>query len=374
MSAIDALLAQPPFAAEPQGKLELLLPAVQEALEHHYDHCAPFRTFCDKRGFAPSRGVTDLTEIPYLPVAFFKEMALTTTDGSGPTRTLRSSATTSATPSQIVVDAVTARRQQRAVASVLGSYLGPERVPFVVFDAEPAAPGPAQASLTARGAAIRGFLLAARAAEYVMVEEAGGGLRLDAERLGQALARFERGERICLFGFTAPLYLATFQAREEGRCWSLPQATILHIGGWKKLQQRAVTKTAFAALMREAFGVPPGRVIDVYGFTEQIGMIYPDCEQGVKHTPVFAEVIVRDPRTLQPVGDGREGLLEFICPIPHSYPGVSVLTDDLGTILSRDRCGCGRRGTSFVILGRAPAAEPRGCADLMPEPLATRSA
>ncbi len=370
MDSIEALLRQPPFAAGPEEKTALLVPAVQAALQRHYEHCAAFRTVCDTRRFAPARGVSDLAAIPYLPAQFFKQMALSTNDGGGPTVTLRSSATTSGVPSQIVVDAVTARRHKLAVVSVLKSYLGPERLPFVVFDADPSLQGLAPSSLTARGAAIRGFLLAANAVDYVMVEEGEGGLRLDTERLGRTLAQFGDGERMCLFGFTAPLYQAMRQVLEGSMRYWLPQATVLHIGGWKKLQQQAVTKSAFAALMGETVGVPPDRVIDVYGFTEQIGMIYPDCEQGVKHAPVFAEVIVRDPRTLQLADDGQEGLLQFIFPVPHSYPGVSVITDDVGRIVGRDRCGCGRRGTAFVVLGRAPAAEPRGCGDLAPAPAA----
>ncbi len=369
---IDALLAHPPFAAGPQEKLALLLPAVQAALEHHYQHCAPFRTVCDKRGFAPARGVTDLAAIPYLPAQFFKQMVLSTVNG-GPTVTLRSSATTSDTPSQIVVDPVTARRQKLAVVSVLSSYLGADRLPFVVFDADPSLQAATPASLTARGAAIRGFLLAASRADYVMTANAAGDVSLEVGLLPKAVEGIGSGERLCLFGFTAILHQAAAQLREAGERVSLPNATVLHIGGWKKLQQQAVTKVAFAALMHETFGVPAGRVIDVYGFTEQIGMIYPDCEQGVKHAPVFAEVIVRDPRTLQPADDGQDGLVQCIFPIPHSYPGVSVITDDVGRIVGRDRCGCGRRGTAFVVSGRAPAAEPRGCGDLTPEPAGRRS-
>lgn len=363
MDAMDRLLAQPPYAAGPEEKSALLVPAVQAALRHHYAHCAPFRALCDKRGFDPDRAITSLADLPYLPVQFFKELVLSSVESDAMV-TLRSSATTSGVPSRIVVDPVTAKRQKRAVAAVLGDVLGSERLPFVVFDADPAALGEGPTQLTARGAAIRGFLLAAREARFVMGRDADGGLRVQPDRLRDALDQWGRGP-LCLFGFTAILHEALVQLRRQGIRHTLPEATLLHIGGWKRLQARAVTKPTFASLAAEVLGVRPGRVIDVYGFTEQIGMLYPDCEQGVKHAPVFAEVIVRDPRTLQSADDGRDGLLQFIFPIPHSYPGISVITDDVGRIVGRDRCGCGRSGTAFLVLGRAPAAEPRGCGDLM---------
>ena len=86
----------------------------------------------------------------------------------------------------------------------------------------------------------------------------------------------------------------------------------------------------------------------------------------MKRTPTYAEVLVRDPRTLEIVPDGAVGLLEFVCPLPHSYPGVAVLLDDMGRIVSRDPGGDGWQGTGFEIVGRAERAEMRGCGDTLP--------
>jgi phenylacetate-coenzyme A ligase PaaK-like adenylate-forming protein len=108
--------------------------------------------------------------------------------------------------------------------------------------------------------------------------------------------------------------------------------------------------------------LPAGSIVDIYGFTEQLGVIYADDSQGVKRAPTYAEVLVRDPRTLEVVPDGAVGLLEFICPLPHSYPGIAVLLDDMGRIISRD----GEQGTGFEVLGRAEQAEARGCGDTLP--------
>jgi len=70
---------------------------------------------------------------------------------------------------------------------------------------------------------------------------------------------------------------------------------------------------------------------------------------------------------LSPLPDGQEGLLEFVTPLPYSYPGIAVLTDDVGVVTTRDAEVDGWHGTRFQILGRAKKAEVRGCGDIMGE-------
>jgi hypothetical protein len=74
---------------------------------------------------------------------------------------------------------------------------------------------------------------------------------------------------------------------------------------------------------------------------------------------------VRDPLSLKPLPHGEHGLLQFITPIQTSYPGHSVLTEDVGYVHSVDNCVCGRKGTVFKMVGRTADAEIRGCGDIM---------
>ena len=81
----------------------------------------------------------------------------------------------------------------------------------------------------------------------------------------------------------------------------------------------------------------------------------------MKEIPTISKVIVRDPYTLEVLNDNQEGLLQFLNPIPYSYPGLSVLTDDLGikkTIKNKEY---------FEITGRAKNSEIRGCGDILSE-------
>ena len=60
---------------------------------------------------------------------------------------------------------------------------------------------------------------------------------------------------------------------------------------------------------------------------------------------------------------GEEGVLQVLSLLPRSYPGHSLLTEDLGVLLGEDDCPCGRLGKYFRVTGRVPRAEVRGCSD-----------
>ena len=95
-----------------------------------------------------------------------------------------------------------------------------------------------------------------------------------------------------------------------------------------------------------------------------MGLNYPDCPCGCKHESSYVKVLVRDVVTNEVLPAGEEGKLEFITPVPHSYPGNLVLTDDLGMIIDGE-CPYGRPGKRFKILGRLKKAEVRGCGDIL---------
>ena len=174
---------------------------------------------------------------------------------------------------------------------------------------------------------------------------------------------------MCLIGYTYVLYQHVVAPLvHAGKSLPLPAGSmVLHFGGWKRLERQAVSRGRLNAELQQVFNVDELNVRDVYGFTEQLGIIYADNGQGVRLAPVYAEVIVRDPVTLEPVPDGEAGLLEFLTPMPHSYPGIALLVDDIGRIVSRDQEEDGRCGTRFEVIGRARGAEIRGCGDTLPE-------
>ena len=115
---------------------------------------------------------------------------------------------------------------------------------------------------------------------------------------------------------------------------------------------------ALAALVPALAHAAPGSgVTDFYGLVEQPGMIYPMDADGLRPVPAWADVIVRDPVTLEPLAD-RPGQLQLLNPLSLGSPCHSVLTEDLGRLVP------GPGVKRFELIGRIPKAEVRGCANV----------
>jgi hypothetical protein len=368
MSLADDLLKQPPYRGAPDQNQDLLRAAVGEAILHHCTHCEPFERWYRKRGPDPNAPILDLAQLPFLPVTVFKRLKLQSVESGQVVRVLKSSATSSQTPSSVALDAVTRGRQMRALASLMSATIGPERRPFVVLDA--AAPSAGSAvELSARVAGMRGYLMMASETRYVL-ESRAEGPALNVDELRGALADLlARRIPICLLGYTYILYrYVVAPLLKLGLRFELPpESFVLHFGGWKRLQGQAVERERFNSDVARVFSVDWRHIRDIYGFTEQLGVIYPDDGHGVRLAPAYAEVFVRDAFTLELAPDGAAGLLQFITPLPNSYPGISILLDDVGRIVSRGQEVDGLYGTRFETLGRAKGAEIRGCGDTLPE-------
>jgi hypothetical protein len=214
-----------------------------------------------------------------------------------------------------------------------------------------------RAEFSARGAGLLGFATFGRDHAYLLDEE----MRPDWSALRSFEDRFAGGP-VLFFGFTFMVWRHWVQeARRAGQRFSFPQGILIHGGGWKKLEEERVGNAEFKAALEERFGIP--RVVNYYGMVEQAGSIFVECSLGHLHAPSFADVLVRDTRDLSALPLGGEGLLQVVSVVPRSYPGHSLLTEDLGVIEGEDDCPTGRLGKYFRVIGRAPSAELRGCSD-----------
>ena len=170
-------------------------------------------------------------------------------------------------------------------------------------------------------------------------------------------------EEFLVYGLTWMLWLAWGVAEMPDEVCDLLQGKRIHFvhsGGWKRLENIQVRQQTFDSRLLQGLH-PDSRVIDFYGLVEQVGIIYPLCEEGYRHVPVWADVLVRDPWTLEPL-TGESGQLQLLNTLARGAPYHSVYTEDLGRIVSGD-CSCGRSGKRFELLGRVPKAEVRGCSN-----------
>ena len=329
-----------------------LLDGLNRLTAHHRQHCVEYARILGAAypGGSEAPGIAD---VPYLPVSLFKWLQLKSVDDADVFKVMTSSGTTATTPSRIYLDVDTARAQTLALASIVTHYIGKKRLPMLIVDH----PGVIadRKEFSARGAGILGMMSYGRDHLYALDAD----MRLDRAALDAWLTA-HAGEDLLIFGFTFMVW-EYFQValRESGI--DLSRATLVHSGGWKKLADRAVSRTEFRAGLRDAFGLT--RVHDFYGMVEQVGSVFFECPAGYFHPPNFADVFVRDPETWKPAPVGEAGVAEVVSLLPMSYPGHALLTEDLVVVDGIDDCDCGRMGKRFRVIGRVPKAEIRGCSD-----------
>jgi Acyl-protein synthetase, LuxE len=349
------LLANPPFALDRLAKLPMILGGLASLTRHHRTGSDAYRRMTDVM-FAGAIIAESLSELPWLPVRLFKMMDLVSVPRDSIVKQLLSSGTTDQAVSRVYLDARTASLQIRALSRIVAEFIGRRRLPMVIVDNRSYLGD--RSRLNARAAGIVGFSTFGRDHFYLLDEA------LEPDWLGlEAYLAKHRNSAVLLFGFTFIVWQRFVErAREAGLRFSFPQGSLLvHGGGWKKLVDRQVGNNTFKEALAERFSVT--RVHNYYGMVEQIGSIFFECEHGYLHTPGFADLIIRDPVTLALSPFAREGLIQVFSLLPYSYPGHSLLTEDLGTIHGEDDCPCGRNGKRFSVSGRLKNVEVRGCSD-----------
>jgi phenylacetate-coenzyme A ligase PaaK-like adenylate-forming protein len=363
MTAIEKLLESEPFGLPAKEKKERFLQAMQESLRFHCGSCKAYKEFCAKRGFDPAMKFS-INDIPFLHVDTFKTVRLVSVPEKDIVKSVQSSSTTGNVPSTVLLDRTTIERQRKVLSSIMASFIGSGRKAFIVLDS-PETVKSVDGKISSRSSGIRGMLPFSKKVFYALDK----GLKPDKASLRKAVSEIAASDEVCFFGFTFLLYQFLKEAeKDEGLLEilrKLDNPIVVHTGGWKKLSDLQIEKPDFNKTVAKAFNTKPGRVIDMYGMTEQLGTVYPDCESGHKHVPAYSDIIIRDPNSLEPVQNGEKGFIQLLSPVPNSYPGISLITDDMGVILGDDGCGCGRHGKFFVFRERAKKSEIKGCGDTL---------
>lgn len=348
---MSALLGSWPYAPRDD---EALLAELVELTEWHRRGCEPYA-----RMWPEWSGAARLDQIPYVHVSAFKLLDLVTTaDGIEHQRTLLSSATTSGVSSRVALDARSSHLQAASSEAILRDFVGDDLRPLVVLDDPRALRG--RDGVSARVAAALSLRPLATDVHFVASRVGAAEATIDWDKVRAVLST---DDAILVYGFTWILWVA-FGAggmpEDVAEALRSTRVAFVHSGGWKRLEQQAVSEADFAATLSATAAVG-STITDFYGLVEQVGVIYPICEAGRRHVPRWAAVVVRDPWTLEPT-DGP-GIIQSMNPLAWGGPYHSVLTEDLGRVHS-DACRCGRAGATFDLLGRVPRAEVRGCANV----------
>jgi len=343
-----------PYGLDKRVKQTLLLDALNALTQWHQQQCEPYRNIL--RGIFKRNAAETLEDLPFVPVRLFKILDLISVKKEDIIKTLTSSGTTGQAVSRIYLDRETAMRQTRVLTAIMAAFLGPQRLPMVIVDSADLVKD--RTRFNARAAGILGFSTFGRKHHYCLDDK----LQLKLEEL-QDYLNDHQDHPILLFGFTYVVWQGLYEgALKAGKKLNFGKnSTLIHGGGWKKLIDQQVSNDIFKEKLMDQLGIE--RVFNYYGMVEQVGSIFMECEHGHLHSPVFADVVIRDPITLVPLSFGQAGVIEVLSALPLSYPGHVLLTEDVGVIHGEDDCSCGRLGKYFSVLGRLPKVEMRGCSD-----------
>lgn len=328
--------------------------------EYQYARNEPYRRYCDRRGLSPET-VSDWTAIPAVPTAAFREAALVCDGTDGVEAVFRTSGTTRG-PDRRGVHYVRDLGLYRASATEnFRTHTLPEglRLRMLILALPPArAP---DSSLTWMLERVR-EQMGGQGSDYYVDD---GGLRSD-DLLAALRAAAEAGEPVFLLGTALALAHLLDELADGDERLELPSGSRLMETGGMKGQRRELDREEFYRSLVERLGLSIFYIVGEYGMTELCSQFYDNVLRErararsplrrYKVVPPWVRTRVVDPETLEPLPDGRPGLLRHY-DLANLDSVLAIQTEDLGV--------AGPDG--FEIVGRATGAEARGCSIAMDE-------
>ncbi|GAB3867474.1 acyltransferase [Hymenobacter segetis] len=296
-------------------------------------HCPPYAAYLAQLGRAPA-AVAGLTDIPFLPIEFFKTHEVRTQPAEWePQETFLSSGTTLQQRSRHLVREPALYREN--AARIFEQYYGP-LTGWTFLALLPSYLEQGNSSLVAMvdyfaqqsGQTQPAFFLHDHAA------------------LRNALAEAKQvpGRRVMLIGVS---YALLDFALEAGPAPELQGLTVLETGGMKGRRREMIREELHAELQR-AFG--PVGIHSEYGMTELLSQAY-SLGDGRFHSPAPLRVLLRDPSDPFSIGDRPDGAINVI-DLANIDSCAFIETKDLARM---------HPDGSFEVLGRMDNSDVRGC-------------
>lgn len=167
----------------------------------------------------------------------------------------------------------------------------------------------------------------------------------DDEALGKALAGVR--EPVTVFG-TAFAFVSLFDGTTQS--WRLPPGSVVVETGGFKGRTRKVPRVELYGLFGTRLGVLEVQCFSEYGMSEMASQFYGRGLDAVKRGPHWVRTRAIDPVTGQDAAAGTPGVLRHY-DLANYNSVMALQTQDLGTLVEG----------GFVLHGRAPDADVRGC-------------
>lgn len=294
-----------------------------------YEHVPVYRQFCDSMRRTPDT-VHSLTDIPFLPVQFFKSHEVIAT-GYAAQKTFESSTTSGAIPSRHLVADIELYEQSYLRAFEL-FYGDPRQYCFLAL----------LPSYLDRGTS--SLLYMADDLIRRSENELSGFINKDFEELKSRIdTAKKKGQKIFLLGVTYALldFSEAYQIDLRG-------SIVMETGGMKG-RRKELTREEIHSTLQHAFNVTA--IHSEYGMTELLSQGYSTGE-GIFRCPPWMRVIARDPYDpMSYVGADKTGALNII-DLANLYSCSFLSVSDLGRVYADG---------SFEVLGRMDNADIRGC-------------
>lgn len=302
--------------------------------------------------------VKKLHDIPFVHVNSFKKLDLHSLDRKKIHKTLISSGTTNyENRSKIFLDKKNSINQQKALISIISKYFGNHRRPMIICDKKPDIKN--KLSFDASVAAHLGFSIFGKEIFYLLNQKG----QINYRGLNKYLKKYINESKF-IFGFTYNIYLNFLRNFLNSKINKklFNNSIILHGGGWKKLIDLKIDDTDFKKKLQKKFGL--NKICNYYGMIEQIGSIFIECDYcNCFHETDYTKILIRD-ENLNEINSEKTGLVQLISILPDSYPGNSILTEDLGYLVKSKKCIYQKTNEKiFKIIGRVNYSEIRGCSD-----------
>ena len=344
----------PVFNLSSLDKRDFMLNNMNSLTQLHLKNCEKYNTLMHKLERIKDQ-YQSLSDVPFIPVRLFKHAELLSVQKSDIIKTMTSSGTSGQNVSKIFLDKETSLLQVRVLSKIMTDFIGKKRLPMLVMDTKSIISN--RSKFSARTAGVLGFSMFGREVEFALDDD----MTFNFQRVKDFLDKYKT-ENILIFGFTFIIWKHfVLELDRLEKKVDLSKAILLHGGGWKQLENQSVDNIEFKKRIFKVSKI--SKIHNYYGMVEQTGSIFVECEHGFFHSPSFSDLIIRNHKTHSPEENGVEGLIQLLSVIPKSYPGHSILTEDLGTIHGEDDCICGRMGKYFKVHGRIKSAEIRGCSD-----------
>jgi hypothetical protein len=319
---------------------------------------APYAAFCRRRERTPET-VGHWTDIPAVPTAAFKEVALVAGDTAAADAVFRTSGTTRGPEKRGTHHILDLSIYHFALIPNFAACVLPDGAELRMLSLVPSADELRDSSLSHMvsvvlerlGSPDSGFL--ATAAQGI-----------DDRKLHAALQEAERdGTAVCILGTSFAFVHWLDRVAERGLRYRLPDGSRLMDTGGYKGRSREVDEGTMRALYAERLGIPETHCVNEYGMTEMCSQFYDSTLREAmrgrrgerrKLVPPWVRTRVVDPETLAPLPHGETGLLQHF-DLANIGSVLAVQTEDLGCV----------SGDGFRLLGRAPGATPRGCSIAM---------